>query len=242
MSSVRDSRRPHDLYRFYDADDRLLYVGISLNAAQRASQHKAEKSWWSDVRRMEVKPLGVVTRFEAERIERAAIENERPLHNITHNANRNRTTGTALIWVCEICDAVIEDDDGYIELPRSERRRHSDAMQEWESLRPEVDPDATAFERLKASLITPEQLLSMPPKAHWWAIHRSCDPDVNSGSYWIDVGKVRTQADVLRWTAHLMSKRWLIDTDWRQLIECVASDVSSDGGIRVKTQRRTEDT
>lgn len=242
MTSVRDSRRSHDLYRFYDTDHRLLYVGISLNAAQRASQHKAEKSWWSDVRRMEVQPLGFVTRSEAERLEREAIRNERPLHNITHNTNRNRIAGTSLIWLCEICDAPIEDGDGYIELPASERRRHMCAMQEWESLRPEVDPDATPFERLKASLITADQLMLMPSKAHWWAIHRSCDPNVNSAGYWIDVGRLRTQADALLWTAHLMCKRWINDTDWRQVITCIASGDIVDDAMRVKTQRPKEDT
>lgn len=81
-------KRPHDLYRFYDANDVLLYVGISLNAAQRASQHKQEKAWWGDVDRMVVDHLGVITRAEAERTERDVIAAERPIHNITHNTRR----------------------------------------------------------------------------------------------------------------------------------------------------------
>lgn len=77
-----------DLYRFFDADERLLYVGISLNAAKRASEHKKDKQWWSDVARMEVQHLDVSSRSEAEELERKAIRAERPVHNVMHNVVR----------------------------------------------------------------------------------------------------------------------------------------------------------
>jgi len=73
-----------DLYRFYDATERLLYVGISLSAAGRAADHRGEKGWWRDVARMEVEHLDVA-RDEALRIERKTILAERPLHNVVHN-------------------------------------------------------------------------------------------------------------------------------------------------------------
>jgi hypothetical protein len=74
-----------DLYRFYDADDALLYVGISLHAAVRASEHRRAKPWWPFVARMEVEHLGEVTRVEAERHERSVILAERPRYNLAHN-------------------------------------------------------------------------------------------------------------------------------------------------------------
>jgi hypothetical protein len=77
---------PCDLYRFYDASGQLLYVGISLHAAQRASEHRKDKAWWSDVARMEVQHLP--TRHAALDAERTAIVNERPLHNVVHNQQR----------------------------------------------------------------------------------------------------------------------------------------------------------
>lgn len=70
-----------DLYRFYDADERLLYVGISLHAAHRASEHRGDKAWWGDVARMDVEHLA--DRAEALKAERRAIRNERPVYNIT---------------------------------------------------------------------------------------------------------------------------------------------------------------
>jgi hypothetical protein len=70
-----------DLYRFYDADGALLYVGISINAAMRARQHRQGASWWPLVARMEVEHLHV-TRRQIEQIELLVIREERPLHNI----------------------------------------------------------------------------------------------------------------------------------------------------------------
>lgn len=237
MPSVRDSPRSHDLYRFYDADDRLLYVGISLNAAQRASQHKVEKPWWDDVRRMDVEHLGLMTRSEAEMVERGVIVDERPLHNIAHNTHRNQIATDSFAWLCEVCGTPIEDGDGYIEMPVSERQRYACEMQEWKSLRPEVDHNASESERLMASIITAEQLLSIPAKAHWWAIHRSCDPNISGCGYWIDVGRMRTQVDVLRWTSDLMLKHWFIHTDWGELIRNVAAVVVKADKAWISTDR-----
>lgn len=76
-----------DLYRFYDTNQRLLYIGISLNAATRAAQHRTEKPWWTDVAHMRIEHLDVTSRAEALDIERRAIQTERPLHNIVHNTS-----------------------------------------------------------------------------------------------------------------------------------------------------------
>jgi len=100
-----------DLYRFYDALDRLLYIGISLNAAQRASQHRQDKQWWGDVARMEVEHLTAASRRDAERVERDAIIAERPLHNITWNATPSRSTA-ASAWRCQQCRQYIPKGEG----------------------------------------------------------------------------------------------------------------------------------
>lgn len=73
-----------DLYRFFDREDRLLYVGVSLSAAHRASQHRADKAWWPDVARMDVEHHNA-DRQSIEALERAAIIAERPLYNVIHN-------------------------------------------------------------------------------------------------------------------------------------------------------------
>lgn len=214
MTSIRDERKPHDLYRFYDAHDRLLYIGISLNAAARASQHKKDKSWWHEVRRMDITPLGVINRYDAEQVERAAIQDEQPVHNVIHNTIRNTTSNVVLIWECEICGEIINDRDGYLEVLRAERRRFTQQMKEWETVNWEsLNPPEGQMVAL-----TGGQLLSIPKRAHWWAIHHDCHPNIEADAYDFEISRIRTYPDVIDWTSHLMSKRWFNDTDWGRLL------------------------
>ena len=80
-SSIRDGAT--DLYRFFDADGRLLYVGISFSAVARASQHRGEKPWWPEVANMTVERHD--TRDAAAEAELAAILSEKPIHNVVGN-------------------------------------------------------------------------------------------------------------------------------------------------------------
>lgn len=67
------------LYRFYDADDRLLYVGVSDNLAARFKFHR-QTQWWSAVARKTIAWYG--TRNKAFAAEDWAIKTECPLHNL----------------------------------------------------------------------------------------------------------------------------------------------------------------
>ena len=46
----------HAVYRFYDDQDQLLYVGITHHPSVRWSQHRRDKVWWADVRTILVEP------------------------------------------------------------------------------------------------------------------------------------------------------------------------------------------
>lgn len=72
--------RPHVLYRFFDADDQLLYVGISLQGLRRMSTHQATKPWWPTVVRTSLEHFP--DRESAREAERVAIAEEGPLYNI----------------------------------------------------------------------------------------------------------------------------------------------------------------
>jgi predicted GIY-YIG superfamily endonuclease len=73
---------PTTLYRFRDSQGRLLYVGISGNPGRRFHQHSKDKPWWSQVASSTMEHF--FTRDDAERAERAAIVEERPLYNVVH--------------------------------------------------------------------------------------------------------------------------------------------------------------
>lgn len=72
--------QPTDLYRYYDRQSRLLYVGISKSAVVRAMQHEQTARWWDSWASMTrtVYP----TRELAHAAERYAIFHERPLFNV----------------------------------------------------------------------------------------------------------------------------------------------------------------
>lgn len=79
-----------NLYRHYDVDGRLLYVGISLSAIQRLCAH--QKSDWSKyIASVSVKTYA--TRASALLAERSAIKSEAPIFNAMHNGGRKPYAG-----------------------------------------------------------------------------------------------------------------------------------------------------
>jgi predicted GIY-YIG superfamily endonuclease len=74
---------PHALYRFYDADGVLLYVGITADPGVRFKKHRHDKEWWTQVATIRIQKLP--TRAAVLAAEKKAISDERPLWNIAHN-------------------------------------------------------------------------------------------------------------------------------------------------------------
>lgn len=67
------------LYRHYNAEGKLLYVGISLNHLARLTQHRSSAHWYEEI--VQVTIEWFATRDEAENAEQVAIIGENPLHN-----------------------------------------------------------------------------------------------------------------------------------------------------------------
>jgi predicted GIY-YIG superfamily endonuclease len=67
------------LYRLYDTDDRLLYIGVTKDPPARFAAHRSDKPWWPHVARREM--TWWPTRHKACEAESAAIRSEAPLHN-----------------------------------------------------------------------------------------------------------------------------------------------------------------
>ena len=82
------------LYRAFDADGVLLYVGISSSALRRLGQHAGgPAAWWDRATRVEIEHFP--TRTEASDAEQRAIADEAPLFNRTTPGRRERTEFTA---------------------------------------------------------------------------------------------------------------------------------------------------
>lgn len=76
--------RPTGLYRFFDAQGSLLYVGITSRLRIRMTEHARDyaETWWPLVASRSVE--WHQTRSEAGRAERTAITTERPPYNVLH--------------------------------------------------------------------------------------------------------------------------------------------------------------
>lgn len=71
------------VYRCYDAEKQLLYVGCSGDADERLQAHRTTKLWWPDVHSTTFEHYE--TRQEGEAAELAAIQTESPLYNVIFN-------------------------------------------------------------------------------------------------------------------------------------------------------------
>lgn len=83
---------PQTLYRLYNGTRKLLYVGISLNAARRLSDHRRGKPWWSQVAHITLEHFP--DRPSVEAAEARAIRTEKPRHNVAHPVDRSPAGAT----------------------------------------------------------------------------------------------------------------------------------------------------
>lgn len=84
-------KTPTNLYRHFDKDDVLLYVGISLSAVNRTAQHVHQSDWAKFIARIEIETYP--SRDAALAAEREAILAEHPVFNTVHNGGRKGYVG-----------------------------------------------------------------------------------------------------------------------------------------------------
>lgn len=128
MSSAPDAdlNRPHFLYRCFDRDGVLLYVGVAADVESRMFHHlhqcnvgkqpngslRRHMTTWTS----EPHP----TKLAARDAERRTIAAEAPLLNRQHNPRRFRKVGTATYGLVQPVHPISAQ--AFPELPRIERR------------------------------------------------------------------------------------------------------------------------
>lgn len=127
--------RPHALYRFFDASDVLLYVGITASLGVRMGNHSKGKPWCTAVHHVAIDHFP--TRQAALNAERRAIREEQPLHNQQHNvfvtAPDRPETDEVIPLEMDIIYGIIGIDQGSPELAKwIQRARESAADDERE--------------------------------------------------------------------------------------------------------------
>jgi hypothetical protein len=68
------------VYRLYDGEDRLLYVGIAVEPFLRLDKHWKTKAWWSSVTHVVIEWFP--SRQDALDEELRVIRTDAPMHNI----------------------------------------------------------------------------------------------------------------------------------------------------------------
>lgn len=110
-------RNRHELYRFFDSQETLLYVGITGSVRLRTNQHRRTQPWWDLVATMTVERFP--SRAESEMAERVAIRDEDPVFNSAryHPDSLTRTGLRPVVNDCWVCgQPVVEGlDDEYDE-------------------------------------------------------------------------------------------------------------------------------
>lgn len=74
------------LYRYFDSEGQLLYVGITGDNTKRQSQHRRSSFWFGEIASASFEHFD--TRDQALTAESAAIRYEKPLHNIAQTGFR----------------------------------------------------------------------------------------------------------------------------------------------------------
>jgi hypothetical protein len=151
--AVAAMNKPAQLYRHYDAQGGLLYVGISLHTMQRLAKHRERSPWFAAIARVTIQHLPSQT--AARDAERAAIVGERPRYNVMFNipaATDAPRIGDALI---EAHEATIRDLRARLDQADTDRRQALDRL-------------AVAQERIAALLTDqrPAKEETAPGEAH----------------------------------------------------------------------------
>lgn len=196
--------KTHALYRFFGHDEELLYVGITMNPAGRWPKHRSDKPWWAEVATITVETFE--SRREALDAETEAIKTEHPRHNIAHaeRLEEVRPAPALIEWTCYSCEELIDDGDGLMHVYVDDYI----TFREWRDGQPE------GGRSLSEILDTPE-----PPE--WIAEHFDCAGEV-ADLYSIAIDRLRTPAQILAVTEHLMGKTWFPLTSWERVLLAAA--------------------
>lgn len=199
------------LYRYYDQDDRLLYVGIANEPFRRMAQHRHGKGWWTEVVRVDIEQFD--SRPEAAEAERLAIVNEHPLYNITHAPRPTPTAPLEVTAWCAVCGHQVLAGAGYVCVDVKVAIENERVWHEYEKTEPE-----SGYIDVGGMLEAHRDLVP------WTVLHAACDPHPERDDYWFDVGRSTPLAALLDWNAHLLEKRWIQHTNWTRFLVAAATD------------------
>ena len=84
------------LYRYYDSQGHLLYVGITGDNTKRQSQHRRNSFWFGEIHSATFEHF--ITREQASQAEVSAIQSERPRYNTQHMNSKDTEFSPTDLW------------------------------------------------------------------------------------------------------------------------------------------------
>lgn len=120
----------HYLYKHFDANGLLLYVGITNNPRTRHLGHKRDSEWFYLSRRFVC--FKRETKAECEHEEMLAIQNEKPLYNIQYK-NNNKDIDIASVQIKMNIRRAIKRSGKTLDQLASELNVNRSAIGHWQS-------------------------------------------------------------------------------------------------------------
>lgn len=142
---------------------------------------------------------------------------------IFEKTGRERATVTEdgeIVWWCDVCHKPVSDDTGYVTMRHAEQEK----VNEWHNELDRKMREMAEENGETLACLNSEDLETCPEVARWHVLHRDCDPLPDSYDYWIAVDRIRTHSEVHGWSSHLLGKRWIQNTDWRDLLRDIAKE------------------
>jgi len=130
------------------------------------------------------------------------------------------TTSQQLVWTCDECGRPIRDGDGWVTIGYADIRAYRVAAADWERRHPRGDG---------WRILSLGEYEDFPNPVRWHVWHRRCDPDITSEDYFIDIDRIRTVAQLLEWSSHLMEKTWFANTTWKDVLRGQANQLGRTG-------------
>ncbi|MFF3242907.1 hypothetical protein ACFYWY_04025 [Streptomyces sp. NPDC002870] len=125
-------------------------------------------------------------------------------------------TAHELKAICDACKQPVDDRDGCIWIDNGMINERQESVRAWEKEGMDRTPAGELVIR------NAMEIMNYPGGVRWNVHHSACDLDIDADAYSIEVERLRSWADLAHWTAHLMGKAWLGDTDWRKVLDSAA--------------------
>ncbi len=211
------------LYRFFDKNARLLYVGVSSTGPKRWKEHSKGRTWWHEVSSSTIEHFA--TRELALAAERTAIIAEKPVYNRQHNSPSAKLANVEMRYFCSHCTLEAPTNRGwmFVDVRTADLIRRG-----WEEFNYKQQRDAEIESRLACYSVKVLCDLgdSLPTVPHWkvscglHACNEFFDKSFNAtySSYWVDLNRIETVTEFLSFFGHVMEKNWFPHTGFSDQI------------------------